>query len=135
MEGTPGRSLLDEGIFKYSESRKNKPNFDLRIKAKCDYDYFDFSSHSDNIHIHNYIENLNFKKDSNRDIFCIHGDSKSTTSLASELVMNMSGVFTTPYGVWADMVYSRATAFTSVMKVVKDAFDPNNIMNPGKLCF
>ncbi len=54
---------------------------------------------------------------------------------ASELVINMSGVFTTPYGAWADMVYSRATTFTSVMKVIKDAFDPNNIMNPGKLCF
>ena len=45
-----------------------------------------FDANADNIHIHNYIENLNFKKDSNSDIFCIHGDNKSTTSLASELV-------------------------------------------------
>ncbi|MFX0028614.1 MAG: MBL fold metallo-hydrolase [Candidatus Hermodarchaeota archaeon] len=86
VEGTPGRSLLDEGIFEYTESRKNKPNFDMRIEAKCDYNYFDFSSHSDNFHIHNYIENLNFKKDSNSDVFCVHGDNKSATSLASELV-------------------------------------------------
>ncbi|GAG97168.1 unnamed protein product, partial [marine sediment metagenome] len=52
VEGTPGRNLLDEGIFELKESRKNKPNFDLRIVAQCDYDYFDFSSHSDGIHIH-----------------------------------------------------------------------------------
>jgi putative mRNA 3-end processing factor len=86
VEGSPGRGLLDEGIFEFKESRKNKPYYDLKIEAQCDYDYFDFSSHSDNYHIHNYIKNLKFKKDSNRDIFCIHGDNKSTTSLASELV-------------------------------------------------
>ncbi|MFX1364256.1 MAG: MBL fold metallo-hydrolase [Promethearchaeota archaeon] len=87
VEGTPGRKLLDEGIFEFKESRKNrKISLDLKIKAKCDYDYFDFSSHSDNSHIHKYIENLKFKENSNRDIFCVHGDNKSTTRLASELV-------------------------------------------------
>jgi putative mRNA 3-end processing factor len=89
VEGTPGRYLLDEGVFEFKESRRNKRyGTDLRIEAKCDYDYFDFSSHSDNIHLHSYIENLNFKKTSNRDIFCIHGDNKSTTSLAGELAKN-----------------------------------------------
>lgn len=86
VEGTPGRNLLDEGIFEFRETRKNRPNFDLRIEAQCDYDYFDFSSHSDSIHIHDYIDNLNFKRNTNSDIFCIHGDNKSTTSLARELV-------------------------------------------------
>jgi putative mRNA 3-end processing factor len=86
VEGSPGRGLLDDGIFEFKESRKNRPSFNLKLKAQCDYDYFDFSSHSDNLHIHNYIENLQFNKDSNNDIFCIHGDNKSTTSLAGELV-------------------------------------------------
>ncbi|MFX1297822.1 MAG: MBL fold metallo-hydrolase [Promethearchaeota archaeon] len=87
VEGTPGRKLLDDGIFEFKESRINrKGSVDLKIEAKCDYEYFDFSSHSDNIDIHNYIENLNFQEYSNRDVFCIHGDNKSTTSLASELV-------------------------------------------------
>jgi len=54
---------------------------------------------------------------------------------ASELAISMGGIFTTPYGPWANMVYSRAATYTAVMKVVKDAFDPNNIMNPAKLCF
>jgi putative mRNA 3-end processing factor len=85
VEGTPGRNLLDEGIFELKESRKNKPNFNLKIEALCDYDYFDFSSHSDSIHIHDYIENLIFKRNANSNIFCIHGDNKSTTGLASEL--------------------------------------------------
>ncbi|MFW9989401.1 MAG: MBL fold metallo-hydrolase [Candidatus Odinarchaeota archaeon] len=87
VEGTPGRKLLDNGIFEFKESRRNRKNsLDLNIEARCEYDYFDFSSHSDNIHIHNYIKDLNFQKNSNRDIFCIHGDNKSTTHLASELV-------------------------------------------------
>ncbi|MFW9999878.1 MAG: MBL fold metallo-hydrolase [Candidatus Hodarchaeota archaeon] len=87
VEGTPGRNLLDQGIFEYKDSRRKRNHLtDLRIEAKCDYDYFDFSSHVDNVHLHDYIENLNFQSISNRDVFCIHGDNKSTTSLASELV-------------------------------------------------
>jgi len=54
---------------------------------------------------------------------------------ASRQVISLGGLFTTPYGPWADMVYSRAAAYTTVMKVVKDALDPNHILNPGKLCF
>ncbi len=89
VEGTPGRTLLDEGIFEFKDSRRNKNySLDLRVNAKCTYDYFDFSSHSDKIHLHNYIESLNFQRNSNKDVFCIHGDNKSTTSLASELVKN-----------------------------------------------
>ena len=54
---------------------------------------------------------------------------------ASQRAIGMGGLFTTPYGPWADMVYSRAASYTAVMKVVKDALDPNHILNPGKLCF
>jgi hypothetical protein len=65
-------------------------------------------------------------------------DGQKVSSLyleASEMIANMGGVFATPYGPWAEMVYSRAASFTRVMKVVKNVFDPNNIMNPGKLCY
>jgi FAD/FMN-containing dehydrogenase len=54
---------------------------------------------------------------------------------ASELAISMGALFTNPYGPWADMVYSRTAVYTSVMKVIKNAFDPSNILNPGKLCF
>jgi len=53
---------------------------------------------------------------------------------ASERAIRMGGFFTTPYGPWADMVYSRAACYTHALKVVKNAYDPNNILNPGKLC-
>ena len=87
VEGSPGRVLIDDGIFEFKELKGNRnKSVDLRIEAMCDYSYFDFSSHSDNHHIHDYVEKLNFEKNSNKDIFCIHGDNKSTTSLASQLV-------------------------------------------------
>jgi putative mRNA 3-end processing factor len=87
VEGSPGRELLDNGIFEFRESRK-KNNFlvNLQIKAKCDYEYFDFSSHADKSHLFKYIENLEFRNKSDNTIFCIHGDNKSTTTLASDLV-------------------------------------------------
>lgn len=82
-----------------------------------------------------------------RACYCQYGfhfdpnDAKDTERIlrlyleASERAIGMGGLFTTPYGPWADMVYRRTSTLTAVMKVVKNAFDPNNIMNPGKLCF
>ncbi len=59
---------------------------DIQIEAKCDYEYFDFSSHADKTQLYNYIENIKFRNNMDDTIFCVHGDNKSTTSLASELV-------------------------------------------------
>ncbi len=86
VEGSPGRTLLDNGIieFKENSSYDKRVINDFRIKAKCDYDYFDFSSHADGEHIRQYIENLKFNDDSGY-IFCVHGDEEATTTLASEL--------------------------------------------------
>ena len=54
---------------------------------------------------------------------------------ASEKAINMGALFATPYGPWADMVYSRTAEYSATLRLVKAAFDPSNIMNPGKLCF
>jgi FAD/FMN-containing dehydrogenase len=54
---------------------------------------------------------------------------------AAESLLNMGALFTRPYGVLSDIVYSRATSYTMLLKKVKNVFDPNNIMNPGNLCF
>ena len=43
--------------------------------------------------------------------------------------------FSRPYGSWAAPVYARDPASTAALRKVKRIFDPNGIMNPGKLCF
>ena len=53
--------------------------------AKCESEYFNFSSHADGKNLHKFIANLKFRNDSNN-IFCVHGDNKSTTMFAKELV-------------------------------------------------
>ena len=48
---------------------------------------------------------------------------------------NIGGFFSRPYGPWADIAYSRAAETMVALRKVKKIFDPNGIMNPGKLCF
>ena len=43
--------------------------------------------------------------------------------------------FSRPYGRWADVAYRRARDTAGMQKKVKGVFDPNGILNPGKLCF
>jgi hypothetical protein len=54
---------------------------------------------------------------------------------ASLHLINLGAFFARPYGLWSKVVYSRNTTFTTTLKNLKQIFDPNNIMNPGKLCF
>ena len=54
---------------------------------------------------------------------------------ASEQLMKQGGFFSRPYDIWADMTYSRDAQTTIALKKIKGIFDPNNVMNPGKLCF
>ena len=35
----------------------------------------------------------------------------------------------------ADLVFERASGYTAALRRLKKVFDPNNIMNPGTLCF
>ena len=84
-EGSPGRKLLDDGILDFSGiKRRNEVQRKGKIRAKCDYDYFDLSSHADGEHLHQYIDSLKFNQNSNN-IFCVHGDPKATTTLAKEI--------------------------------------------------
>jgi len=54
---------------------------------------------------------------------------------ASETLMNMGGFFSRPYGSWADMAYNRDAMTKDTLVKIKKIFDPNNVLNPGKLCF
>ena len=60
---------------------------------------------------------------------------KNLFAEAAEVALDMDGFFSRPYGVIADMVYSRTAGYTAALKKVKKMFDPNNVMAPGRLCF
>ena len=53
----------------------------------------------------------------------------------AETLLDRGALYTRPYGILADLVYSRASEYTAALKKVKDIFDPDNIMCPGNLCF
>jgi FAD/FMN-containing dehydrogenase len=50
-----------------------------------------------------------------------------------ETLMAKGAYFSRPYGPLAPIVYSRCGAFYNTLKRVKEVFDPNRVMNPGKL--
>lgn len=54
---------------------------------------------------------------------------------ASNKMFEQKAYFSRPYGVWADMVYNADARTMIVTQEMKKIFDPNNVMNPGKLCF
>lgn len=60
---------------------------------------------------------------------------KSLNRAAAKELLNAGAFFTRPYGDLAAINYERAAGYTAALKRVKKIFDPNNIMNPGNLCF
>ncbi|MGE5123087.1 MAG: FAD-binding oxidoreductase [Acidobacteriaceae bacterium] len=54
---------------------------------------------------------------------------------ASQELFHQKAYFSRPYGPWADMVYQADPMTRSATRKMKDIFDPNHVMNPGKLCF
>ena len=68
-------------------------------------------------------------------------DQKETATVqdlftrASEELSKQGAFFSRPYGIWADLAYSRNAQHTDISRELKGLFDPNNVLNPGKLCF
>lgn len=55
---------------------------------------------------------------------------------ANKLCADMGAVLAKPYGPCADIIYNRVEApYIDILRKWKNALDPNNIMNPGQLCF
>ena len=69
-------------------------------------------------------------------------DNLSETAAVQQMSMtcfdplaNRGAFFSRPYGPWAEPAYRRDTQTTIGLRKLKNIFDPNNVMNPGKLCF
>jgi FAD/FMN-containing dehydrogenase len=60
---------------------------------------------------------------------------KALYNEASEAMITAGAFFDRPYGPWADMMYRRNATYAEYLKKIKAQLDPNNILNPGKLCF
>ena len=60
---------------------------------------------------------------------------KRISSAAAEQLQSAGAFFSRPYGAWSDMIYGEGGETVDALKKAKQIFDPNNIMNPGKLCF
>jgi FAD/FMN-containing dehydrogenase len=75
--------------------------------------------------------NLFFEPNNLREEDKIRGLSEA----AFEALVSCGAFFSRPYGSWADMAYRGDAETTIALRKIKKIFDPNNIMNPGKLCF
>ena len=60
---------------------------------------------------------------------------RALSDAAFDVLANRGAFFSRPYGSWADMAYRRDSVTTISLRKIKDIYDPNKIMNPGKLCF
>ncbi len=60
---------------------------------------------------------------------------KNLASLATKTLIDAGAFFSRPYGENALMIMNRDAATVAVLKKLKQVFDPNGVMNPGKLCF
>lgn len=61
--------------------------------------------------------------------------AKQLVNEGSHELAKQGGFFSRPYESWANFAYENATETITTQRMVKKIFDPNGILNPGKLCF
>ena len=59
---------------------------------------------------------------------------RALRSTAADL-LKAGAFFSRPYPAWAPLVYEKQATYRETLRKVKDVFDPNGLLNPGKLCF
>jgi FAD/FMN-containing dehydrogenase len=62
-------------------------------------------------------------------------ETKELAAKAGEGLLKAGAFFSRPYGPWAKLAYAQAPSTTILHRKIKGIFDPNGILNPGKLCF
>jgi FAD/FMN-containing dehydrogenase len=60
---------------------------------------------------------------------------KDLSGIATRRLIAKDAFFSRPYGENAAMIFNRDAASVAVLNKFKNIFDPNRIMNPGKVCF
>jgi len=60
---------------------------------------------------------------------------KELSNSAVKSLISKGAFFSRPYGESAGMILNRDAATIAVLTKLKKIFDPNNVMNPGKVCF
>ncbi len=60
---------------------------------------------------------------------------KLLNGAATREIMAHGGFFSRPYGEEAHTILNRDAGTVSLLKTFRKIFDPNNLMNPGKVCF
>jgi len=63
------------------------------------------------------------------------GKIKDLYLSAGKALMDKGAFFSRPYDILTESVYNRDGASRDALRKIKRIFDPNNILNPGKLCF
>lgn len=61
--------------------------------------------------------------------------ARSLFTSASSALSKAGAFYSRPYGIWADLAYSKCPDTVSVLRKVKDMLDPDHVLNQGKLCF
>ena len=65
-------------------------------------------------------------------------DTERASDLAEEMAQALQaagGFFSRPYGPWASMAYSKHLGLQPYLRQAKELFDPDRILNPGRLCY
>jgi FAD/FMN-containing dehydrogenase len=60
---------------------------------------------------------------------------KNLSAVATKALLNNGAFFSRPYGDNTRLIVNRDSASVTIFNRLKNIFDPNHIMNPGKVCW